>query len=157
MKRARYDFYSLGDAVAFGVRPSLSLDENQPELYEVYVKLTNGNRVVAAQGGTRPQAQKALVRMLRRIQQEKALIHTLDDAFVDARKIVRVYLDAHANAFATIIEDSTGESFRVFMGDRDDCRDAVLEVTATIKALHDGDVPLDNQPEEDDPFTRSFE
>jgi hypothetical protein len=157
MKRARYDFYSLGDAVSFGVRPSVSLGDDPSPTYEVYVKLTNGTRVVAAHGGTRPQAEKALVRMLRRIRQEKALIHTLDDAFVDARKIVRVYLDAHADAFAAIIEDTVGEGYRIYQGDRDGCRDAVLEATAIIKTLHDGDVPLDSQPEEDDPFSRSRE
>jgi hypothetical protein len=141
MKTPRLDFYSLDNAVAFGVRPQVTTDDR--DLWEVYVKLTNGSRVTVAKDGTKPQAANHLRRLLQRMGMatpQRTLIETLDGACLDAEHIIRIYVDAQADGFVAIAEDSLGEGHRIAEGDKDDCREAVLDTVqmlAVLKHLHE--------------------
>lgn len=137
MKTPRHDYYALEHAITFGIRPQFTVDDS--DQWEVYVKLTNGNRVTVARDGNKQQATKHLTRLLQRLaigEPERALVKTIDGAYIDALQIIRVYLDAQPEGYAAIVEDSLGEGYRLAEGDKEACRDAVLDAVQSLAVLH---------------------
>lgn len=136
MKTPRLDYYSLGDAVTFGIRPQVTMDDS--DKWEVYVKLSNGNRVTIARDGTKPQAARHLANVLNRLEtgEPRALIRTLDECFVDAHKVIRIYLDGAPEGHVAMIEDCLGEAYRIQTGDRRKCRTAVMAAVQVVASLH---------------------
>lgn len=149
MKYTRFDFYALDNAIAYGVRESVALDDIPPT-WEVFVKLSNGNRVVVAHSGTQEQAERALRETMNKIQVSKALIVTLDNTYLDLLKIVRVYVDGEAKANVVIAEDTTGEGHLTFKGTRTDCREALIGLSETISTLHNKGRVAQADDEDDD-------
>jgi len=136
MRYVRGDFYTLDEAIAYGIRPQLKLSDEDEERWEVYVKLVSGTRVVFASGGTRKQAGKALLRMLRLIKlPTKYLMSTLDDSFVDPQKVVRVYMDGQDNQHVGLVEDVCGESYHIAIGSKAEVYRVVMEATKAVASI----------------------
>ena len=141
MKYPKWDFYSLSDAIVFGVRPSVSMDDDTQK-YEVYVKLVSGQTVTTARDGTKEEAQRALERLLKRLQSaDIGLLLTLDGLYVDLSRIIRVYVDTQPNGYVAIAEDVTGESHRLVQGDRDECKDVVMDIVGLLSSLQNESTP----------------
>lgn len=149
MNYAEHDIYSLEDAIAFGVRPSLTMDDS--ESWEVYVKLISGNRITYAKDGTLTEARQCLAKMVNNAlhESDKTLIGTVDDTFVDARFVVRIYLDAQVDDYATLVEDIVGEAHRIATGTREECIDRFNDAAYIIAYLR-GDETVTGHNNEDD-------
>lgn len=136
MRHKRGDFYTLDDAVSYGIRPMLRLEETDPEWWEVYVKLTSGTRVVYADKGTQAQAGRALLRLIKRIStMDKYLMSTLDNCFVDAKYVIRVYVDGQDNQYLGLAEDRLGESYRIAIGSQALCLRVASDAMQAIAAI----------------------
>lgn len=139
MRKAKGDFYSLDDAVSYGIRQSITLDDS--EQWEVYVRLINGNYITSIDECTREEAVEAAFSLTKHlvVELDKPLAPSTHDTFVDMSLVVRLYVDARGNEFDVVAEDVVGESHVLLTASKEECDNNALELVQWVGHLRGGD------------------
>lgn len=117
-------------------------DEVDPdESYEVYARLTNHCDFVFAYDCTKSQAERAITDVIRELNDSGLVFkQTVDGAYVCVTQISKLYLDGEGSTHSAMIQDTSGASYHLFVGEQAECArrlnefaDKVSYIAANLK------------------------
>lgn len=133
MSMSDVDFLNLTHVCAFGIRKMLLKTEKRN--WEVYARLTSGSSFAMMENLSHKKAKTELMRLAKTVMESSPIsfVRAKDDEdLIPMGKVARVYVDSQVDYHVVMVEDTSGTSYLIRTGSKEQCEQDVKELTQSI-------------------------